>query len=110
MASLKIKKGDKVVVLTGRDKGRTGEVLRVYPKEKSALVRGVRVVRRHQKQTAKQVAGIVSKEAPIDLSNLAVADPKGGKATRVGFKLLEDGTKVRFSKRTGEIIPEKTNG
>ncbi len=100
----KIKKGDKVVVLTGRDKGKTGEVLRVMPKEERALVRGVNLVRRHQRQTAQQEGGIISKEAPIHLSNLAYADPRDGKPTRVGFKILDDGRKVRFAKRSGDLI------
>jgi large subunit ribosomal protein L24 len=100
----KIKKGDKVVVLVGRDKGRGGEVLQVIPKEGRAVVRGVNLVKRHQRQTAKQEAGIVSKEATIHLSNLAIADPKDGKATRVGFKILDDGRKVRFAKRSGDVI------
>ena len=100
----KIKKGDKVVVLTGRDKGRTGEVVRVMPKEERALVRGVNFVKRHQRQTMNQEGGIISKEAPVHLSNLAYADPKDGKPTRVGFKVLDDGRKVRFAKRSGELI------
>ncbi|QRG04999.1 50S ribosomal protein L24 [Xanthobacter dioxanivorans] len=100
----KIKKGDKVVVLTGRDKGRTGEVIQVLPKEERALVRGVNIVKRHQRQSANQEGGIISKEAPIQLSNVAVADPKDGKPTRVGFQVLEDGTKVRVAKRSGERI------
>ena len=100
----KIKKGDRVVVLTGRDSGRTGEVLQVTPKEERALVRGVNMVKRHQKQSASQEGGIVSKEAPIHPSNLAVADPKDGKPTRVGFKVLDDGRKVRFAKRSGDLI------
>ena len=100
----KIKKGDKVVVLTGRDKGKTGEVVQVMPKETRALVRGVNLVKRHTKQSMNQEGGIISKEAPIDLSNLAIADPKDGKATRVGFKILEDGRKVRFAKRSGDLI------
>ena len=100
----KIRKGDRVVVLTGKDKGRTGEVVKVMPKEGNALVRGVNTVRRHQKQTPQQEAGIIVKEAPIDLSNLAIADPKDGKPTRIGFKFKEDGTKVRFAKRSGELI------
>jgi large subunit ribosomal protein L24 len=100
----KIKKGDKVVVLAGRDKGKTGEVIRVMPKEERALVRGVNVVRRHQRQTASQEGGIISKEAPLHLSNLAYADPKDGKPTRVGFKVLDDGRKVRFAKRSGDLI------
>jgi large subunit ribosomal protein L24 len=100
----KIKKGDKVVVLTGRDKGKTGEVVQVMPREDRALVRGVNLVKRHQRQTAAQEGGIISKEAPIHLSNLAYADPKDGKPTRVGFKILDDGRKVRFAKRSGDLI------
>jgi large subunit ribosomal protein L24 len=100
----KIKKGDKVVVLTGRDKGKTGEVVKVMPSEDRALVRGVNTVKRHQRQTASQEAGIITKEAPLQLSNLAYADPKDGKPTRVGFKVLEDGRKVRFAKRSGDLI------
>ena len=100
----KIRKGDKVVVRTGRDKGRTGEVIRVMRSEERALVRGVNLVKRHQRQTPTQEGGIVSKEASIHLSNLAIADPKDGKATRVGFKILPDGRKVRFAKRSGVEI------
>jgi large subunit ribosomal protein L24 len=100
----KIKKGDKVVVLAGRDKGRTGEVLNVNPTEERAIVRGVNLVKRHTRQTAQTEGGIISKEATIHLSNLAIADPKDGKATRVGFKILEDGRKVRFAKRSGDLI------
>jgi large subunit ribosomal protein L24 len=100
----KIKKGDTVVVLTGRDSGRSGEVLQVMPKDDKALVRGVNVVKRHQKQSMNQEGGIISKEAPIHLSNLAVADPKDGKPTRVGFRVLEDGRKIRFAKRSGDPI------
>ena len=100
----KIKKGDKVVVLTGRDKGRTGEVVQVMPKEERALVRGVNLVKRHQRQTMNQEGGIIQKEAPVHLSNLAFADPKDGKPTRVGFKILDDGRKVRVAKRSGELI------
>lgn len=107
MASLKIKKGDRVIVLTGRDKGKQGEVIRMMPKENRALVRGVNVVRRHQRQTGTQEGGIISKEAPINVSNLGLEDPKDGKPTRVGFKLLEDGTKVRYAKRSGEVIPDR---
>jgi large subunit ribosomal protein L24 len=108
MASAKIKKGDQVIVMIGRDKGKKGEVYQVMPKEGRALVRGVNLVRRHQKQTAAQQGGIVSKEASIHLSNLALEDPKDGKPTRVGFKLLADGRKARFAKRSGELIPEKS--
>jgi len=100
----KIKKGDKVVVLSGRDKGRTGEVLKMMPKEDKAVVRGVNLVRRHQRQTPQQEGGIITKEAPIHVSNLALADPKDGKPTRVGFKVQEDGKKVRVAKRSGELI------
>ena len=100
----KIKKGDKVVVLAGRDKGRTGEVLKVMPTEERAIVRGVNLVKRHTRQTAQTEGGIISKEATIHLSNLACADPKDGKATRVGFKVLDDGRKVRVAKRSGEMI------
>ena len=107
MASLKIKKGDHVIVLAGRDKGKHGEVVQVMPKENRAVVRGVNVVRRHTKQSAQTQGGIISKEAPIDLSNLALEDPKDGKPTRVGFKVLDDGSKVRVAKRSGEVIPEK---
>ena len=104
MPSAKIKKGDHVIVLAGRDKGKHGEVVRVMPQEKRALVRGVNMVRRHQKQTASQESGIVSKEAPIHISNLAIEDPKDGKPTRIGYKFLKDGRKVRFAKRSGEVI------
>ncbi len=100
----KIKKGDKVVVLAGRDKGKAGEVLKVLPKDNRAVVRGVNLVKRHTKQSAQSEGGIISKEATIDLSNIAIADPKDGKATRVGFKVLDDGRKVRFAKRSGDLI------
>ena len=103
----KIRKGDKVVVLTGRDKGRTGEVIEVRPTEERALVRGVNIVKRHQRQTGQQEGGIISKEAPLHLSNIAVADPKDGKPTRVGFKFVGTGDqrkKVRVAKRSGVEI------
>lgn len=100
----KIKKGDKVVVLAGRDKGKSGEVLQVLPKDGRAVVRGVNMVKRHTRQSQQSEGGIISKEATIDLSNIAVADPKDGKATRVGFKVLDDGRKVRFAKRSGDLI------
>jgi large subunit ribosomal protein L24 len=99
----KIRKGDKVVVLAGKDKGRTGEVLRVMPKDDKALVRGVNQIRRHQKQSQTQEGGIITKEAPIHLSNIALADPKDGKPTRVGFRMDGD-KKVRVAKRSGEVI------
>ena len=100
----KIRKGDKVVVLTGRDKGRSGEVIEVRPSTGVALVRGVNLVKRHQKQSQTQEGGIVSKEGPIHLSNIAFADPKDGKATRIGFKIQKDGTRVRVAKRSGAEI------
>jgi large subunit ribosomal protein L24 len=103
----KIRKGDKVIVLTGRDKGRTGEVIEVRPADDRALVRGVNMVKRHQRQTAQQEGGIISKESTIHLSNLAVADPKDGKPTRVGFKFVGEGNerkKVRVAKRSGVEI------
>ncbi|MGB6701172.1 50S ribosomal protein L24, partial [Methyloceanibacter sp.] len=98
------KKGDHVVVLTGKDKGKHGEVLKVMPDENRAIVKGVAMIRRHQRQTATQDGGIISKEAAIHMSNLAIEDPKDGKPTRVGFKFLKDGRKVRFAKRSGEVI------
>ena len=101
---VKIRKGDRVIVTTGRDKGRKGEVLKVLPKENRALVSGVNMIKRHQKQTAKLQGGIVNKEAAIHLSNLAHVDPKSVEATRIGFKVLGDGRKVRFAKRSGEAI------
>jgi large subunit ribosomal protein L24 len=100
----KIRKGDKVVVIAGRDKGRTGEVVEVNPTAGRALVRGVNLVKRHQRQTAQQQGGIISKELPVHLSNIAVADPKDGKPTRVGFKVDGDGRKVRVAKRSGGEI------
>jgi large subunit ribosomal protein L24 len=100
----KIKKGDRVVVTTGRDKGKKGEVLKVFTKESRALVSGVNVVKRHQRQTAKVQGGIVNKEAPVHLSNIAHVDPKSGDATRIGFKILGDGRKVRYAKKSGEVI------
>jgi large subunit ribosomal protein L24 len=99
----KIRKGDRVMVLSGREKGRSGEVFEVRPDEKRALVRGVNMVKRHQKQSAQQEGGIISKEAPIHLSNLAYVG-KDGKPTRIGFKIRTDGTKVRVAKRSGAEI------
>jgi len=100
----KIKKGDRVVVITGRDKGKSGEVLEVRPTEGRAVVRGIAMIKKHQRQTQNQTGGIISKEGTINLSNIAVADPKDGKPTRVGFKTLDDGRKVRFAKRSGDPI------
>jgi large subunit ribosomal protein L24 len=104
MRKLKIKKGDHVVVITGKDKGKKGEVLKVLPEENRAIVKGVAMVRRHQRQTAAQEGGIIAKEAAIHISNLALEDPKDGKPTRVGYKFLKDGRKVRLARRSGEVI------
>ena len=99
-----IKKGDRVIVTTGRDRGKKGEVLRMYPKDSRALVSGVNMIKRHTKQSAKAQGGIVSKEAPMHVSNLAHVDPKSGGATRIGWKILGDGRMVRFAKKSGEVI------
>lgn len=103
MAS-KVKRGDTVVVLNGKDRGRSGEVLRVMPKEDRVVVQGVNVVKRHQRPSMGQQGGIIEKEAPIHLSNVSVADPKDGRPTRVGFRVLDDGRKVRVARRSGETI------
>jgi large subunit ribosomal protein L24 len=100
----KIRKGDHVVVLSGKDRGKHGEVLKVIPTDERAIVKGVNVIRRHQRQTPNQEGGIIAKEAPVHLSNLALEDPKDGKPTRVGFKFLKDGRKVRYAKRSGEVV------
>ena len=100
----KIRKGDNVIVLSGRDRGRRGEVIQVMPDEGRALVRGIHMGKRHQRQSATQDGGIISKEASVHLSNLAIADPKDGKPTRVGFKFMADGKKVRVAKRSGAEI------
>ena len=100
----KIRKGDKVVVITGKDKGKQGEVIQMIPSENRAVVRGINMAKRHTRQTQQTQGGIITKEAPINLSNIAIADPKDGKPTRVGFKTLADGKKVRFAKRSGETI------
>lgn len=100
----KLKKGDRVIVLAGKDKGKKGVIAEVNPGEGRAIVDGINLVRRHTKQSASQEGGIITKPAPIQLSNLAIEDPKDGKPTRVGFKFAEDGKKVRFAKRSGEVI------
>lgn len=100
----KVKKGDKVVVTTGKDKGRTGEVLRVIPAESRVLVQGVNMVKRHTRPTQFAAGGIIEKEAPLHISNVAHIDPKSNEPTRVGIRVLEDGRKVRFAKRSGEVI------
>lgn len=101
--AMKIKKGDQVIVITGRDKGKTGEVIKSMPKENKVIVQGINLVKRHTRPTQESAGGIITKEAPIHVSNVALIDPKDGKATRVGFK-VEDGKKVRVSKRSGEVI------
>jgi len=100
----RIKKGDRVVVIAGKDKGKSGEVIGVIPADDRATVRGVNIARKHQRQTASLQGGIIQKEMPIHVSNLAIADPTDGKPTRVGFKFLEDGRKVRYAKRSGDLI------
>jgi large subunit ribosomal protein L24 len=100
----KVRKGDRVIVTTGRDKGKKGEVLRVYPDEGRVLVAGINVVTKHQKPSQRQQGGRVTKEAPVHVSNVAHIDPKSGEATRVGFKVLADGRKVRVAKKSGESI------
>ncbi len=102
--AMKIKKGDKVVVIAGSDKGKAGEVLRVIPSENRVVVQGVRLAKRHTKATQTTQGGIIEKEAPIHVSNVAHIDPKTAKPTRVGFKVAEDGSKVRFAKRSGDVI------
>ena len=104
MPKLKIKKGDNVVVISGRDKGKSGEVLKVYPAEARAIVQGVHIARRHSKPRMGDPGGIVEKELTIHVSNLAHVDPQSGKPTRVGYKFLEDGRKVRFARRSGEML------
>ncbi|MBM3544778.1 MAG: 50S ribosomal protein L24 [Alphaproteobacteria bacterium] len=104
MPKVKLRKGDHVVVMTGKDKGKKGEILKMLPAENRAIVKGIGIVRRHQRQSANQEGGIVSKEAPIHISNLAIEDPKDGKPSRIGYKFLKDGRKVRFAKRSGEVI------
>lgn len=103
MAS-KFKKGDKVVVLAGKDKGKTGEIITMMPAETKAVVKGVNVVKRHTRPSQTSAGGIIEKETPIHLSNLAVADPKDGNPSRVGFKIEKDGKKVRIAKKSGEVI------
>jgi large subunit ribosomal protein L24 len=102
--AVKFKKGDQVVVLSGRSKGVRGELLRVLPKQNRAIVQGANMVKRHQRPTQTAAGGIIEKEATIDLSNVSHIDPKDDKPTRVGFKFLDDGRKVRFAKRSGEVI------
>jgi len=104
MTSLNVKKGDQVIVITGKDKGKKGEVIAALPKENRVVVSGINLVKRHQRQTPSNPGGIVEKEAAIHVSNVAHVDPKDGKPTRVGHKVLEDGRKVRVARRSGEVI------
>ncbi len=103
MAQMKIKKGDKVVVITGRDKGKEGEVIKAMPSEHKVVVQGINLVKKHQRPTQETAGGIITKEAAIDVSNVALIDPKSGKATRIGTT-VKDGRKVRVAKKSGEII------
>ncbi|ARU61076.1 50S ribosomal protein L24 [Tumebacillus avium] len=104
-AKLHVKKGDQVVVLTGKDKGKKGRILEAYPSEQRVLIEGVNIVKRHTKPNAtNQQGGIIEKEAPIHVSNVAIVDPKTGGATRIGKKILNDGTKVRYAKKSGETL------
>ena len=100
----KIKKGDTVVVLTGRDRGRSGEVLKVMPGDERVLVNGINMVSKHRRPSPTSAGGIEKIAAPVHVSNVAYRDPKTGKPTRVGFKVLEDGRKVRVAKGSGEVI------
>lgn len=102
--AMKIKKGDQVIVIAGGDKGKTGEVIKSMPKDNKVIVQGINLVKRHTKPTQESAGGIISKEAPIHVSNVALIDPKSGKATRVGFRVEKDGQKVRIAKRSGEVI------
>lgn len=102
--SMKIKKGDKVIVITGKDKGKTGEVTKAMPKENKVIVSGINMVKRHQKPSQENAGGVVSKEMPIHVSNVALVDPKSGKATRVAIRVEDGGRKVRVAKRSGDVI------
>tara|TARA_Y100001936_G_scaffold93257_1_gene91785 strand:- start:2514 stop:2831 length:318 start_codon:yes stop_codon:yes gene_type:complete len=104
MSKLKIKKGDKVIVITGKDKGKSGEVLNVFPKTNRVLLRGINVAKRHTAQSQTSQGGILDKELSINISNVSHIDPKENKATKIGFKFLKDGRKVRFSKMSGDLI------
>lgn len=107
MTKLKIKKGDKVKVITGKSKGKVGDVIKVLPSENRVVVSGVNLVKKHTKPTQTSEGGIVQKELPIHVSNVSHVDPKTGVATKVGYKILEDGKKVRFAKKSGEIITKE---
>lgn len=107
MIKLKVKKGDKVKVITGKNKGKVGDVIKVLPTENKVVVSGVNLVKKHTKPTQTSEGGIVQKELPIHVSNVSHVDPKTGAATKVGYKILEDGKKVRFAKKSGEIIAKE---
>jgi large subunit ribosomal protein L24 len=104
LPKLKVRKGDRVIVISGRDKGKQGEVLRVLRADSRVLVQGINMVTRHARQTPRSPGGLIEKEAAIHISNVAHVDPKSGQATRVGYKLLQDGRKVRVARRSGETI------
>ena len=101
---MKFRKGDNVIVIAGKDKGKRGEILRISPKENRAIVQGANMIKRHQRPSRTAAGGIIEKEASINISNIAHVDPKSNEASRVGFKVLDDGRKVRFAKRSGEVI------
>lgn len=104
MTKLKVKKGDEVIVITGKNKGKKGKILSVLPKENKAIISGINIVKKHMKPSQNSEGGIVQKELPIHVSNISLIDPKSGGSTRIGFKTLEDGSKVRIAKKSGEII------
>ena len=104
MNKLKLKKGDKVIVVAGKNKGNTGEIIKVFPNKNRVMVRGINIVKRHTKPTQNNAGGIVEKEGTIHISNIAYLDEKENKPSRLGFKILEDGRKVRMSKKSGEVI------
>lgn len=110
MIKLKVRKGDEVLVVTGKDKGKKGKILRVLPKLSKVIVSGINLVKKHTKPTQHQDGGIIQKELPLHISNVAHIDPKNGKATKISFKTLEDGTKVRVAKKSGEIIGQAKEG
>ena len=102
--NMKVKKGDEVIVITGKHKGKKGKVIKSLPKDRKVVVEGVNVVKKHSKASAASAGGIIEFEKPINVSNVAVVDPKSGEATKVGYKVLKDGKKVRFAKKSGEVI------
>ncbi|WP_341794456.1 50S ribosomal protein L24 [Rickettsia endosymbiont of Rhinocyllus conicus] len=104
MIKLKVKKGDEVIIITGKYKGKKGKILKVFPEQNKIVVSGINLVKKHTKPTQVSEGGIITKELPIDISNVAHVDPKTGNPTKVAFKFLEDGSKVRIAKKSGEII------